>query len=190
MDIVREPAVAGQFYPGSPEKLLREVQSYTVAAGEKLRAFGCIVPHAGYMYSGPVAGEVYARLHLPRRFLLLCPNHTGMGAPLSIMSEGRWRTPLGEVPVDVELAQQLKHNFNLLAEDTLAQVSEHALEVQLPFLQALVGDFSFVPITVGTSRLEALLGLGEAMGRLLQDRGARSGAHRRVPPPISRDRRC
>ncbi len=175
MSTVREPAVAGQFYPGSPAKLLRDVQSYTVAAGPKLTAFGCIVPHAGYLYSGQVAGEVYARTQLPKRFILLCPNHTGMGTPLSIMSEGRWRTPLGEVPVDAELAQRLKQNFKLLSEDTLAQVSEHALEVQLPFLQALVGDFSFVPITVGTSRLEALLGLGEAMGRLLHDRGARSG---------------
>ncbi|HEX8993423.1 MAG TPA: AmmeMemoRadiSam system protein B [Anaerolineales bacterium] len=172
MDTVREPAVAGRFYPGSPEKLLRDVQAYTLAAGEKLRAFGCIVPHAGYMYSGHVAGEVFARLQLPSRFIILCPNHTGMGAPLSILSEGIWRTPLGEVPVETELAQQLKKYFNLLTEDALAHVSEHALEVQLPFLQALLGDFSFVPITVGTARLDVLLGLGEAMGRLLQSREA------------------
>jgi MEMO1 family protein len=170
MASVREPAVAGQFYPGNREELLREIESYTAAPreGEKLRAFGCIVPHAGYIYSGRVAGSVFARLQLPRRFIILCPNHTGVGTQLSIMSEGSFRTPLGDVPLDSALAETLKRRFDLVTEDATAQFSEHALEVQLPFLQALVGEFSFVPITVGTSRLDVLLGLGAAIGGALR----------------------
>jgi AmmeMemoRadiSam system protein B len=172
MATVREPAVAGQFYPADRQDLLREVESYTASPAaqdtkQKLQAFGCIVPHAGYVYSGQVAGGVFSKLELPKRFIILCPNHTGLGTPLSIMSEGKWRTPLGEVPVDKALAEELKRDFSLLSEDALAQLSEHALEVQLPFLQVLDGDFSFVPITVGTGRLDVLLGLGDAIGRVI-----------------------
>jgi AmmeMemoRadiSam system protein B len=164
---VRHPAVAGRFYPNNPDKLLREVRSYTPDANEKLRALGCVVPHAGYMYSGHVAGAVYARLELPRKFIILCPNHTGMGQPLAIMSEGLWVTPLGNVPVDSALAAALKEALPQLSEDTIAHRAEHALEVQLPFLQALVGDFSLVPITVGIGEVDVLQALGEAMARIV-----------------------
>ncbi len=164
---IRPPAVAGRFYPGNPEKLLQEIRSYTAVEGEKLRALGCVAPHAGYMYSGHIAGAVYARLELPKRFLILCPNHTGIGQPLATMSEGRWETPLGEVPVDGELASALKEAFSQLTDDAVAHSAEHALEVQLPFLQALVGEFTFVPIAVGTGRIDALEALGEAMARVI-----------------------
>ncbi len=165
---IRYPAVAGRFYPSKPETLLREVKSYTAAPGEKIRGYGCIVPHAGYMYSGHVAGAVFARLALPHRFIILCPNHTGMGQPLAIMSQGCWVTPLGEVPIDTELATALKSHCALLHEDTDAHLAEHALEVQLPFLQTLLTNFSFVPITVGVSQYDALEALGKAMARALQ----------------------
>jgi MEMO1 family protein len=89
---VRMPAVAGQFYPANADTLRRAIQSYTKMNGEKLDAIGCVVPHAGYMYSGHVAGAVYARLNLPDRYIILCPNHTGHGAPLAIMREGSWMT--------------------------------------------------------------------------------------------------
>jgi MEMO1 family protein len=164
---VRSPAVAGRFYPNNPDKLLREVRSYTAEAGEKLRAIGCVVPHAGYIYSGHVAGAVYARLELPKTFIILCPNHTGMGQPLAIMSEGEWMTPLGNARVDSVLANALKQSFPPLSEDVVAHSAEHALEVQLPFLQALAGDFSFVPITVGVGQVEVLEALGEAMARVI-----------------------
>lgn len=165
--IVRPPAVAGQFYPGRAEVLLREIRDYTSTEAEKRPALGCVVPHAGYMYSGHVAGALYGSLKLPNRYVILCPNHTGMGAPLAIMSEGAWETPLGQVPIDAELAQSLREKFPLLAEDRLAHQTEHALEVQLPFLQALVKNFQFVPITVGTSRLDALQGLGHAIADVI-----------------------
>jgi AmmeMemoRadiSam system protein B len=119
------------------------------------------------MYSGHVAGAVYGALDLPAKFIILCPNHTGMGAPLSIMSAGIWDTPLGEVRIDEELAGRLKAVFPLLTEDFEAHRSEHATEVQLPFLQVLRKDFTFVPITVGVSQLEILQGLGHAMAEVI-----------------------
>jgi MEMO1 family protein len=166
--VVRPPAVAGQFYPASAEVLLREIREYTSTKTAKLPALGCVVPHAGYMYSGHVAGALYASLKLPKRYVILCPNHTGMGAPLAIMSEGTWETPLGQAPIDTELAQSLKDKFSLLTEDRLAHQTEHALEVQLPFLQALQESFTFVPIAVGTSRLEVLQALGTVIAQALR----------------------
>jgi len=175
---VRQPAVAGRFYPANAQHLRAEVETYTTvpagAAAEpetKIRALGCLVPHAGYMYSGHVAGAVFRRLELPRRFVILCPNHTGMGEPLAIMSGGSWHTPLGDVPIDQELAKQLKSRLPLLSEDQVAHRYEHALEVQLPFLQVLAPGFRFVPITVGTSNFEVLSALGVVIGTVAAEAG-------------------
>lgn len=165
---LREPAVAGQFYPGQADQLRREVTTFVSAAkGEKIKARGCVVPHAGYVYSGGVAGSVYGRLELPKRFIILCPNHTGKGAPLAILSEGAWQTPLGDVRVDTELAAALKADFPLLSEDATAHRGEHAIEVHLPFLQALTPDFSMVPIAVGVGKFEVLSALGVVMARVV-----------------------
>jgi len=174
---VRLPAVAGRFYPGNAQHLRTDVETFTtvravagpVEAEPKIRALGIVVPHAGYMYSGAVAGAVYRRLELPRRCVILCPNHTGKGEPLAIMSQGAWQTPLGDVPVDAELAKALKAAMPLLTEDQEAHRFEHAIEVQLPFLQALRSGFCFVPITVGTGNFEALSALGTVIGNVLAD---------------------
>src|SRR5437868_3428734 len=161
---IRRPAVAGRFYPGDPSVLLADVRSYLSPTEKTISALGCVVPHAGYIYSGHVAGAVYARLDLPKHCIVMCPNHTGMGAPLSVMSEGEWETPLGNVSIDSRLATDLKTRFSMLSEDSYAHRSEHAAEVQLPFLQARLDSFSFVPIAVGTGRLETLEMLGHAIG--------------------------
>ncbi len=175
---IRQPAVAGRFYPGNAQHLRAAVETFTtprasaeptVETETRIPAVGCVVPHAGYVYSGAVAGAVFRRLELPRRCLILCPNHTGMGEPLAIMSLGAWHTPLGDVPVDAELAEALKAAMPLLSEDQAAHRYEHALEVQLPFLQVLRPGFQFVPITVGTSNFEALSALGDAIGKLLAE---------------------
>jgi AmmeMemoRadiSam system protein B len=168
---IRQPAVAGRFYPGNPQRLRAEVETFTTARATtaqdtveaRIAAKGCIVPHAGYMYSGAVAGAVYRRLELPGRTVILCPNHTGRGEPLAIMSEGAWHTPLGDVTIDSELAGSLKATMPLLVEDQEAHRFEHALEVQLPFLQLLKPGIQFVPITVGTSNFDALTALGDAL---------------------------
>jgi AmmeMemoRadiSam system protein B len=164
---VRHPAVAGQFYPDDQEKLLASLRSYLLSTDKLVPALGCVVPHAGYMYSGHVAGAVYARIQIPARCLVLCPNHTGVGAPLSIMSEGAWETPLGKVPIDSELAADLMQRVPLLSEDSAAHRTEHAIEVQLPFLQALRKDLRFVPIAIGTRQFDMLETLGQAIGGLL-----------------------
>jgi MEMO1 family protein len=171
--VVRHPAVAGRFYPSNPKTLRSDLQSYLSPRSEGMEALGCVVPHAGYMYSGHVAGAVYAHLDIPERCIVLCPNHTGMGVPLSIMSQGAWETPLGAVPVDEELGAALMRKFPALNEDSEAHRAEHAIEVQLPFLQAKRTEFSFVPIAIGTREYEALEGLGRAIGEVVATRGER-----------------
>jgi len=119
------------------------------------------------MYSGAVAGAVFARLELPRRFIILCPRHYPHGAPLAILSEGYWRTPLGDAPLDAPLAEALSRACPLLREDSEAHAAEHAIEVQLPFLQKLVSGFRFVPIALGTDRFQAFEDLGRAVARVV-----------------------
>ena len=165
--IVRHAAVAGRFYPKEQRKLLADIRSYLQPSAAPISALGCIVPHAGYMYSGHVAGAVYAHLEIPERCIVLCPNHTGIGTPLSIMRAGAWETPLGDVPIDTELATALVDRFPLLSEDSSAHLAEHAIEVQLPFLQTKQKNLTFVPIAIGTRQFDALEALGQAIGELI-----------------------
>ena len=169
---VRRPAVAGRFYPARPEALSRQVDQYLAPEGAPASrveaALGCMVPHAGYMYSGHVAGAVFQCLPARPTYIILCPNHTGRGAPLAIMSKGEWATPLGAVRVDSALATGLKHACHLLMEDADAHEDEHSLEVQLPFLQRTNPGFTFVPIAIGVSRFAALEALGHGIGQALK----------------------
>lgn len=169
--ILRHPAVAGRFYPGDPDDLRTEARGYLsqarYATQVPIRALGCIAPHAGYVYSGHVAGAVFARVEVPQRCIVLCPNHTGMGRALAMMSEGAWETPLGEVPIDTELAGALKTRFPALHEDSAAHRAEHAAEVELPFLLLRQPDLRFVPIAVGTGQFEALDQLGKALADVI-----------------------
>lgn len=167
--MLRPPAVAGRFYPDDPAELTRQIAGFASSAEEPLRpALACLVPHAGYRYSGHVAGAVYARLKLPRRFLLLGPRHFPRGKPQAILSEGAWETPLGRAEIDSELARDLKGAYPELCEDSVAHQTEHALEVQLPFLQSLAGDFRFVPIALGPTDYIQLESLGHAMAEVLR----------------------
>jgi AmmeMemoRadiSam system protein B len=170
---VRHPAVAGRFYPRDRNTLLKDVQSYLSPATAANLALGCVVPHAGYIYSGAVAGAVYAQIELPRRCVVLCPNHTGRGHPLAITSSGTWETPLGTVPVNSLLAEALKKKFPLLTEDADAHRGEHAIEVELPFLQTRRPDFTFVPIALGTGQFDILERLGEAVADVVQAQAER-----------------
>lgn len=162
---VRHAAVAGRFYPRDEKSLRAEVRAYLSQGFEKepVRALGCLVPHAGYMYSGHVAGAVFARLEIPQLCLVLCPNHTGLGRALAIMSDGAWETPLGNVPIDSAFAAALKGRCSLLEEDSTAHRSEHAVEVELPFLLIRQPDLTFVPIALGTRQFEVLAQLGDAI---------------------------
>jgi AmmeMemoRadiSam system protein B len=164
---IRPPAVAGRFYSRDPLALREEVEGYLGPGAQPRPALGCIVPHAGYMYSGPVAGAVFRTLEIPPTCVILCPNHTGLGVPISIMSNHAWQTPLGALPVDVELASRLKDNFAWLEEDAEAHRAEHAVEVQLPFLQVLRPSTSFVPIVLGTREFSVLEALGAALAQTI-----------------------
>jgi MEMO1 family protein len=165
---LRHPAVAGRFYPKQAEDLRAEASGYLSRAGTvPAPAIGCIAPHAGYMFSGHVAGAVFARVEVPGRCIVLCPNHTGIGRALAIMSEGAWETPLGEVAIDGELASALKQRFAALQEDAAAHRAEHAAEVELPFLQMRQKELKFVPIALGTGQFEPLEGLGLAIADVI-----------------------
>jgi hypothetical protein len=163
---LRWPAVAGRFYPEKRESLTRQLDQYL--GGEKQKvdgALGCVVPHAGYRYSGYVAGAVFARLPNRSTYIILGPNHSGRGAPLAIMSSGEWVTPLGRVAVNSAMADRLRRSCPSLVEDAEAHDDEHSLEVQLPFLQRSVGKFNFVPIAIGIGEYSALESLGHGISQ-------------------------
>src|SRR5215469_3257471 len=175
--IVRHPAVAGRFYPRDADDLRSEVQGYlsqSISTNEEtVKAIGCIAPHAGYMYSGHVAGAVFAHIDVPSLCVVMCPNHTGRGKALSVMSEGAWETPLGDVPIDSELAQALQQRFPALQDDAAAHRAEHAAEVELPFLQLRQPNLRIVPIALGTGQFEVLEQLGLTLADVLAPRKER-----------------
>jgi AmmeMemoRadiSam system protein B len=173
---VRHPAVAGRFYPADAAALRAEVETHLALPQitPPLVAIGCIAPHAGYLYSGHVAGAVFSSVEIPQICIVLCPNHTGIGRPLAIMSEGAWETPLGRVEIEGNVAAALQQRFPLLEEDSTAHRSEHAAEVELPFLQVrraglksdLQSSLKIVPIAIGTGNLEVLEQLGLALAEV------------------------
>ncbi len=169
--MLREPAVAGRFYPADPTVLRKDVEAFLSSSepAHESRVIGCIAPHAGYIYSGQVAGAVFARIEVPSRCIILCPNHTGRGHPLAIMKEGGWRSPLGIVPIASDLAARLAEGLPGLSQDSSAHQSEHAIEVELPFLQVRNPEVKFVPIAIGTGQLLILESLGEAIAKVIQD---------------------
>jgi AmmeMemoRadiSam system protein B len=158
----RVPAVAGQFYPGTASGLSRALAELTREIPEKLPAIGVVSPHAGYVYSGTVAGELFSSVRIPSRAVVFCPNHTGVGAEAAIMSRGAWRMPWGDVPIDEGLADRLRAACPLLREDESAHLGEHSLEVQLPFLHRFRPDIRIVPVALGRLSLEECRALGEA----------------------------
>lgn len=165
--MIRSPAVSGRFYPSDPKKLALEIAQYTSSVGKKVSARGCVVPHAGYMYSAHVAGAVYSAIEIPSRCILLGPRHFPGGEAIAILSEGSWRTPFGEARIDQELAAELTRACPLLREDRVAHEREHSLEVQIPFLQKLTDNLRFVPVVLATQRYTDLEALGHAVGQVI-----------------------
>jgi MEMO1 family protein len=167
--VLRLPAVAGRFYPANSEELTALVRECAKpqpdAKPQHVKA--CLMPHAGYVFSGHVAGAVFARITLPKRIVILGVRHFPRGESLAINTSGAWRTPLGDAPIDEALAAALKKDCPILREDRVAHATEHSLEVQLPFLQVLSPGFSFAPIALGTVRFDDLVAVGEALARIL-----------------------
>ena len=169
--MLRFPAVAGKFYPAHPRELTSLIAKFTDKRSGvvPVHVRACLVPHAGYVYSGVVAGAVFSRIFLPKKFLLLGVRHYPRGEALAILSEGSWRTPLGDAGIDSSLAQRLREACPALREDSVAHSQEHSLEVQLPFLQELDPGFSFVPVVLGTIRFDQLVQVGEGIARALSE---------------------
>lgn len=162
--------MAGRFYPSNPEQLALALDSYLDRAADanpEPNVKACIAPHAGYVYSGPVAGAVYRRLPQAARVVILGPNHFGVGQPLAVVGHGSWRTPLGETQIDETIAGDLLQNCPGLVEDPSAHAGEHSIEVQIPFLQRWMGDFQFVPIVIGDVEFQDLLNLGRGLASAL-----------------------
>ena len=194
--MIRKPAVAGTFYPADPEALETELHGLTRGRHPPAepRARALLVPHAGYIYSGPIAAETYLAAGLRHRVVILGPNHTGEGEPIAVMAEGSWRTPLGEAPIDAPLAAAVLERCDGARADAAAHRREPSREVQLPFLQRLAAPFTFVPICVGTHRLPALLDLGRALADAVAAEGGdvllvlRSDMSHYVPAAIAERR--
>ena len=185
MKHIREPVVAGQFYEGNADQLKKQIEwcflhllgPGEIPAGEPTNMRTIIaaqVPHAGYVYSGPAAAHVYFAIYhdgKPETFIILGPNHTGLGLPVAVYTKGAWKTPLGSVEIDEEFAIEISKKEGL-SEDRLAHTGEHSIEVQLPFLQYLYGsDFKIVPITMMDQTYETAIKVAEAIINVKEEIG-------------------
>jgi AmmeMemoRadiSam system protein B len=166
---VRQPAVAGKFYPGDPKVLDAQVRSFLPAAARAEPALAVIAPHAGYVYSGAVAGEAYARVVVPKTAVVLCPNHTGLGARRAVWPSGRWRIPGGDLAVDQPFAGRLVE-LGRLEPDADAHLHEHAAEVHLPFLRARNPSVAIVPVCLGALGSADCVDLGESLADAVRER--------------------
>ena len=167
--MVRRPVVAGQFYPAQASRLSEMISGMVDATAEKEEVIGLISPHAGYPYSGPVAAAVISRVKFKDTFVILGPNHTGMGKTLSIMTGGSWKTPLGSIDIDTELAGQILATSKYLEDDDKAHQYEHSIEVQIPFLQYFKKDFRIVPITFSYHSPAAYKEVGREIAQAVKD---------------------
>lgn len=163
----RTPVVAGKFYPGVKTQWEALVRRYLVAPDAQTPAFLAMVPHAGYIYSGAIAGETLANVVLSETVLLLGPNHTGLGTPLSLWPQGRWLLPGAHLEVDEALAARILAAVPAIQPDHLAHVQEHSLEVILPFLWAKKQSTRIVPLAVAEHRPEALFSAAKDLAKVL-----------------------
>lgn len=173
--MIRRPAVAGIFYENQNIMLKKSIEDCFMhelgpgnipIMGNARKIKGAIVPHAGYIYSGPIAAHSYYKIvedGFPETFIILCPNHTGLGTGISISSDEQWSTPLGNVNVDTEFAEYLFKNSDIMDLDNLAHLREHSCEVQLPFLQYFSKDFQIVPISMGFQDMSVAKYIAEAI---------------------------
>lgn len=170
--MIRKPAVAGQFYPDNADKLRSGLQQLIPDSSAKRNVIGVISPHAGYLYSGSIAGRLMAGITIPRTVIIIGPNHRGTGALAALAPEDGWQTPLGVVPIEKRLNTLIQRLIPAVQPDAAAHALEHSLEVQVPFLQYLRPDVSIVPLclsfgdTVGCELLgkglaAAIRGFGE-----------------------------
>ncbi|HOC77211.1 MAG TPA: MEMO1 family protein [Methanofastidiosum sp.] len=169
----RPPYVAGSFYPRDRSSLLKMIEKFIDDAKKDIEFIdegdnvGVLCPHAGYVYSGKTQAHSYYYLSNspPETYVILGPNHTGMGLPVALMNEGTWETPLGEVNINQELASKIVERSGIVGIDSAAHKYEHSIEVQLPFLQYLKKDLTFVPICMGMQDMQTAIEIGKAIAK-------------------------
>jgi hypothetical protein len=169
--MIRNPYVAGYFYPGSASELRTMIGKFVDKSAPKEEVVGLLVPHAGYQYSGPVTGAALSRIEFKGTFIIMGPSHSGLGKPFSVMPEGTWKTPLGNVEVDSELARKIIDISRYLEEDYRAHQEEHAVEVQLPFLQYFQPDVRIVPVILAHAEAAAYKQIGKDIARAIKELG-------------------
>lgn len=170
--MIREPAVAGLFYPGEKNILNSLIESYIVTRAEKKRAYSIVSPHAGYEYSGKVAGAVFSSVIIPDKCIVIGPSHRYARPTIAVMRSGHWMTPLGGIPVDTWLADKLLYQSKKMQVDHNSHIEEHSIEVQMPFLRYLNPKISFVPISIGAHAVyEDLEDLGQALESCIRSSG-------------------
>jgi len=167
--MIRNPSAAGFYYPASPAELKTMVAKYVDKNTPKEEVVGLLMPHAGYQYSGAVAGATISRVKFKDTFIIMGPTHSGMGKPFSVMPEGTWKTPLGEVEVDEELARRIIGLSRYAEEDFAAHEDEHAVEVQIPFLQYIKPDVRIVPIILAGAGADIYKEIGHAIVRAIKE---------------------
>jgi len=182
MPQTRKPAMAGYFYEAHRDKLIEQIEwsiRHPLGPGQLIKqpreGFRSvpivIVPHAGYIYSGPIAAMSFAeiyRFHNPRTFIIVGPNHYGVGSPVAIYPDGIWETPLGSLEVDSEVAKELMNKVKYLEPDVYAFSQEHSLEVQLPFIQYIFGNnVKIVPIALWRQTKDVARDLGNAIADVI-----------------------
>ncbi len=169
--MIRQPAVANQFYTADPRQLRTELAEFIFPVTVPKKVLGIIAPHAGYVYSGAVAGAVYGAISIPETVIILGPNHHGRGATAALYPSGEWATPLGNVPVNSRLAELVRFHASIVEEDPVAHLYEHSLEVQVPFLQYCRPEISIVPICLGFDDFLSCRDLGEGLARAIREYG-------------------
>ncbi len=165
----RRPAVAGQFYSAGASALSKQVAGCVKSGGAGEKAVGIVSPHAGLVYSGAVAGAVYSKIEFPNTFVLIGPNHTGLGMPVSVMTSGKWEMPTGSLEIDRVFAGKLLKRSEVFKEDSSAHLTEHSLEVQLPFIIYFSSDVKIVPVTMMTDTVDSCRLIGEAVADVVKD---------------------
>ncbi len=166
--MIRKPAVANQFYPGDPQTLEKTVRGMVDDNAAKEEAVAIIAPHAGYIYSGRVAGSIYSRVKIQDNIILLGPNHTGLGERVAIMASGRWDMPFGSIQVNERLASLIMEESVRFSDDITAHSGEHSLEVQLPFIHHFNPKASIVPITIMHMTYDMCEELGKAIANAIR----------------------
>lgn len=168
--MIRNPAVAGQFYSGSKESLIKEVGELIPASAKKKEdAIGVISPHAGYPYSGLVAGTTLSSIKPKSIYVIMGPNHTGLGSPFSLSTSDTWITPLGSVTINKTLAEKILKNCPEISKDEFAHIQEHSIEVQLPILQILQENFTIVPMVISSGSIEQYRRIGQAIAKSIKE---------------------